>query len=286
MVAVVLLLAAIAAATLLQASVMAGGSASGHGPVVEILPDPLPPSTDHDLAVTSFGKLFLGNPILGDTVAFSFEVVNQGAAANTADWSIVSDNTTPGTADDIVIAAGSSPLPSGFSLKTGPSGISWNTIGTKTGDHTVTMSVAPVNGESAAHQVNNTRALAVRIVDQPTHDVAVIGIVALSGDGLTPLGTGAIPSGAQLVLNVSTHNRGTTIDNFSLSVWDDTDIVHILTLNVMLDPGQLATFGVPWDTHGGSSGDHTMRATASLAGDEDPGNNTLTTFGAREHLYG
>ena len=81
------------------------------------------PTEDHDLAVVSFGKLFAGSAIRGDTVAFSFEIVNQGLMEDIASWEIVSNNTTTATGDDIAIASGDAGLLSGFSLKTGPGGI-------------------------------------------------------------------------------------------------------------------------------------------------------------------
>ena len=174
------------------------------------------PTEDHDLAVASFEKLFTGSVISGDTVAFSFEIVNQGRQQDTARWRLVSNNATAETADDITIASGDVLLASGFSLKTGPGGISWNTSGARTGDHTVRLSVDPVAGETATG--NNSKPVTVAVIERPTHDVAVTDIVPISGDGVTPLGTAdLVLSGTTVNVEVSARNRGTVRETFGLA---------------------------------------------------------------------
>ena len=252
---------------------------AGQGPVGDELvigATAVPQATqDHDLAVASFDKLFTGTVISGDTIAFSFEIVNQGRLQDTAAWRLTSDNTTPETGDDITIASGDAVLASGFSLRTGLGGISWNTSGARTGDHTVTLSVEPVPGEPDT--ANNSRAVAVRIIELPTHDVAVTGITVTSGDGVTPIGTSDVPSGTLLDVNVTTLNRGSVTDTFLLELTDDTDNRLIESLHVTIGPGREVTLGLLWNASGASSGDHTLTATATLSGDADTTNNAITT---------
>ena len=230
---------------------------------------------DHDLAVATFEKLFTGSVISGDTVAFSFEIVNQGLQQDTARWQLVSNNATAETADEITIASGDALLASGFSLRTGPGGISWNTSGARTGDHTVTLSVDPVSGESDT--ANNSRSVTVRLIERPLHDVAVTTTTVTSGDGVTPIGTSDIPSGTLLGVNVTTLNRGSVLDTFLLELTDDTDNRLIDSLHVTIGPGEQVTLGLFWNTSGASSGDHTLTATAILSGDADTTNNAFST---------
>jgi len=273
---IAILLALSAVGSLLPALVvLADHHEPGGGLVVEKAVSVNAPTEDNDLAVVSFEKLFAGTIISGDTAAFSFEIVNQGKLPNTASWKMVSNNTTSDTGDDITVASGDTLLDSGFSVKTGPGGISWNTKGAKTGDHAVTLSVAPVPGETTTG--NNSKVVTVSIIEKPTRDVAVTDIIPISGDGVTPVGTADVPSGTILKVKVTTQNRGSVTDTFVLDLKDNTDNRTIANLNVTVDPGDVLTLGLPWNTSGASSGDHTLTAKAVLTGDENTGDNTRST---------
>ena len=232
-------------------------------------------TAEHDLTVVSFEKLFDREVASVDTAAFSFEIVNQGLSGDTANWRIFSNNTTPDTGDDITIASGDTLLASGFSLSTGPGGISWDTTGSNTGDHAVTLSVAPVTGETNVE--NNFKTVSVTIVTEIIHDAAVMAIIPTAADGITPIGTADVINGTIINVNVRTINTGTVIDTFVLALADVTDNITIAELSVTLFAGEGVTFGLPWDTSGVSSGDHTLTASATLAGDADPTNNSLST---------
>ena len=160
-----ILLVLFAVAAVLPALVALAGQGSA-GDELVIGATAVPQATqDHDLAMASFEKLFTISVISGDTVSFSFEIVNQGRLQDTAAWRLASDNATADTADDITVASGDALLASGFSLRTGPGGISWDTSGARTGDHTVTLSVDPVPGESDT--ANNSRSVTVRLIERP-----------------------------------------------------------------------------------------------------------------------
>ena len=271
------LMALVAVGALIQAAVaLAGQEEPDSGLVVEAAGAAVPTEA-HDLAVVSFDRLFALNVISGETAAFSFEIANQGLNQNIASWKIVSDNATPGSGDDIIIASGDALLASGFSLKTGPAGIPWDTTGAKIGDHVLTLSVAPVGDEVArGNDTNNSKALAVTVIEQPTHDVAVTAIAVTSGDGVTPLGTADVPSGTVLNVNVTVQNRGTVRDSFALALADETDNVAISSLILAVDSGDIVTVGLPWDTSDASSGNHTLAAEATLQGDENTGDNRIS----------
>ena len=123
--------------------------------VVEPASSPAEATEDHDLAAVSFDPLFVGKPVSGDIVSFAVEITNLGKFPDTGDWKIVSNNTTSDPADDVVIGSGNAKLDPGFSLKSGPNGISSGTTGLKLGTHTVTLSVAVVAGATTI--VNNTK---------------------------------------------------------------------------------------------------------------------------------
>ena len=242
---------------------------------VEAAASPALATEDHDLAAASFGPLFVDKSISGDTIAFAFEITNLGKLADTGDWRIVSNNTTSDLADDILIASGSAGLDPGFSLRSGPAGISWNTMGAKLGTHTVTLSVGQVPGETTI--ANNKKDLVVVLVDRPTHDVAVTGITPTKEDG-SPLGTGQLPSGAKINVNVTTRNRGSVTETFGLTLTaaQGTTTREVSRVNVTLDSGDELTLGLVWDTLGAKPGTQKLTATAAVSGDEDTSNDSST----------
>ncbi len=262
----------------LSAVVLAGhGGPHDELVVQEVLPA-AEPTEDHDLAVVSFNKLFVGTVISGDSLAFSFEIVNQGRLEDRASWSIVSDNTTTGdTGDDITIASGDADLASGFSIRTGLGGISWDTAGAALGVHSVTLSVEPVPGEPAG---NNSKVLTLAIIGQP--DVEVTAIVPTTSDGVTPVGPGEVVVGGTVV------NVGVTVINhspspasflftFTVVLSGDGDKDTLANLNVTLDGGEDVLLGVIWGTPVAQPGEYVLTARATVTGDLDTGDNSRST---------
>ena len=139
----------------------------------------------------------------------------------------------------------------------------------------MTLSVAPVTGETNVE--NNFKTVSVTIVTEIIHDAAVMAITPTAADGITPIGTADVINGTIISVNVRTINTGTVTDTFVLALADVTDNITIAELSVTLFPGEGVTFGLPWDTSGVSSGDHTLTATATLSGDADTTNNSLST---------
>ena len=259
----------------LSAVVLAGhGGPHGEVLVQEALPA-VEPTEDHDLAVISFEKLFVGTVISGDTLAFSFEIVNQDLLPDRAGWSIGSDNATTGdTGDDITIASGDADLASGFSLRTGPGGISWDTAGSALGVHSVTLSVAPVPGEPAG---NNSKALTVAIIGQP--DVEVTSVVPTTSDGVTPISPGDVVVGGTVVnVGVTVVNHSPTpasfLFTFTVALTGDGDEDAIANLNVTLDGGEDVILGVIWGTPVAKPGEYVLTARATVTGDLDTGDNS------------
>ena len=262
----------------LSAVVLAGhGGPHDELVVQEILPA-AEPTEDHDLAVVSFNKLFVGTVISGDSLAFSFEIVNQGRLEDTASWSIVSDNATTGdTGDDITIASGDADLASGFSIRTGLGGISWDTAGAALGVHSVTLSVEPVPGEPAG---NNSKVLTLAIIGQP--DVEVTAIVPTTSDGVTPLGAGEVVVGRTVVnVGVTVINHSSSpasfLFTFTVVLSGDRDKGTLANLNVTLDGGEDVLLGVIWGTPVAQPGEHVITARATVTGDLNTGDNSRST---------
>ena len=262
----------------LSAVVLAGhGGPHDELVVQEILPA-AEPTEDHDLAVVSFNKLFVGTVISGDSLAFSFEIVNQGRLEDTASWSIVSDNATTGdTGDDITIASGDADLASGFSIRTGLGGISWDTAGAALGVHSVTLSVEPVPGEPAG---NNSKVLTLAIIGQP--DVEVTAIVPTTSDGVTPLGAGEVVVGRTVVnVGVTVINHSSSpasfLFTFTVVLSGDRDKDTLANLNVTLDGGEDVLLGVIWGTPVAQPGEYVITARATVTGDLNTGDNSRST---------
>jgi hypothetical protein len=104
-------------------------------------------------------------------------------------------------------------------------------------------------------------------VQQAAHDITVTNI---QGPG------GSASPGEILNIDVTVRNLGTVPETFLVSIHDDTDNRDINTISLTLDLGQTVTIGFQWDTSNASPGAHLLTATASLANDSDPGNNSMT----------
>jgi hypothetical protein len=106
-------------------------------------------------------------------------------------------------------------------------------------------------------------------VKQTVHDVAITSIQIQGGGG--PASQGDV-----LSLNVTVQNLGSVSETFTVSLHDDTDNQAINTISVTLNMGQTSTISFQWDTSNASPGAHSLTATASVASDQDPSNNSMT----------
>ena len=113
-----------------------------------------------------------------------------------------------------------------------------------------------------------------------TRDVAVTSIVRAGHK--PPFAT----QGDAVIINVGVANRGSAAETFSVSLYDNTDLVEIGRQSVTLAAGGSQTIAFSWDTTGATGGPpppgppapgsiHNLTATATLAGDSDRSNNAM-----------
>lgn len=130
------------------------------------------------------------------------------------------------------------------------------------GNYTVTLTVRDDDGA-----VGNAFAL-VNVRSRPVHDVSIDNVYVQPSSAVS----------SQFVnIQVVLRNKGLSSENVTLTVFYDGNIIETRTVSI-----QSSTFGYPvyvsilWDTLGVEPGTYTISATASLANDEFPGDNTFT----------
>jgi subtilisin len=87
---------------------------------------------------------------------------------------------------------------------------------------------------------------------------------------------GAATLGDLVGVDVEVANYGAYTETFHLTVIDTVDTEEFGSTSVTLGPGAKATYSFTWDTVGNSTGDHTLLAWVTLAGDERPENDSRT----------
>ena len=113
-----------------------------------------------------------------------------------------------------------------------------------------------------------------------TRDVAVTSIVRAGHK--PPFAT----QGDAVTINVGVANRGSAAETFSVSLYDNTDLVEIGRQSVTLAAGGSQTITFSWDTTSATGGPpppgppapgsiHNLTATATLAGDSDRSNDAM-----------
>ena len=99
------------------------------------------------------------------------------------------------------------------------------------------------------------------------HDVAVVDVAAPS----------AVAQGETATVGVTVENQGSFTETFDVALTDDHDGVQIGSQSVTVAAGASTTISFAWDTTGEAFGSHSLVAEATLATDEDPADNSLST---------
>lgn len=130
------------------------------------------------------------------------------------------------------------------------------------GNYTVKLTVRDDDGA-----VGNAFAL-VNVRSRPVHDVSI--------DSMYVQPSVAVSS--QFVnIQVVLRNRGLSSENVTLTVFYDRNIIETRIVSIQSSPYAYAVYvSMVWDTLGVEPGMYTISATASLANDEFPGDNTFT----------
>ncbi len=211
------------------------------------------PPVVNDVAITSVSvpsPVFVNAP---QTVGVG--VANQGTQSETFNVSL-SDNlaATIGGAQSVTLGAGAS------------STLSFSWTPTATGSHQLTATASMVTGES--DMADNTKS-ASSTVQEAIHDVAVTGVSAPA----------SVAQGASATVNVNVANQGTFAETFSVAMSDappggGTAGSFSAPQSVTLAAGASTSLNFTWNTTGASTGTHTLTATAALASDDDPADNS------------
>jgi serine protease len=98
-----------------------------------------------------------------------------------------------------------------------------------------------------------------------THDVAVTAFT----------GPGSVTQGDDAAYDVTVANHGTGSETFTVRLTNTTDGVLIGSESVSLNAGGSTTVGFVWSTGSAATGAHNLLAEAVLAGDQNPGNNSM-----------
>ena len=101
---------------------------------------------------------------------------------------------------------------------------------------------------------------------QPTHDLAITNVQAA---------VSSVSQGEVVKIDITVANLGTNQETFEIKLHDETDGKEVDSVGVTVEPGQILDLTFSWDTSGASAGVHSLKATAELAGDENPDNNGL-----------
>jgi hypothetical protein len=119
-------------------------------------------------------------------------------------------------------------------------------------------------------RVNAANAVGPATPPPALHDAAVDTISA------SPT---SVPQGSPVTVTVGVSNQGNVSDSFSVTLRDDSAGADIATQNVSTVPaGGLRTLSFTWSTSSTTAPvSHTLRATATLAGDSNSANNSKTT---------
>lgn len=112
--------------------------------------------------------------------------------------------------------------------------------------------------------------MAATIGFEISEDQTDIHDVALADIGVPRL----VKVGRTTSIPVTVNNKGTTAETPVISLADETAGISIGETSAPVAPGQSATVTFSWVAS--TKGDHVLKATAELPGDEDPSDNTLT----------
>ena len=103
---------------------------------------------------------------------------------------------------------------------------------------------------------------------QPTHDIAITSFQSA---------VSSVNWGDVVKFDIIAANLGTSQESFEIQLHDDTDGKEADSVGVTVEAGQVLALTLQWDTTGASPGVHDLRATAVLATDENPANNSPAT---------
>ena len=102
---------------------------------------------------------------------------------------------------------------------------------------------------------------------QTTRDVGITGITSASY---------SVYRGEIVTVEVTVQNLGNARESFPLELRDSSDDSTLAEVRMTLDPQQVFSIGLTWDTANSAPQAHTLYAVTTLAGDQNSGNDSRT----------
>jgi len=209
----------------------------------------------HDVGVT---KLVVpATAILGDLVTINVTVANEGNFTETFNVTVYANITLVGTQTDIALTSGDRTTLT----------FNWNTIGIVEGNYTINASVVLSGDEDPS---DNTRAAQIEL--KTVHDVGIISLEVPTEASI----------GSLVTINVTVANEGNYKENVTLTVSSTprrpnpvTTVLSTMNLTLAERPTK-ETISVIWNTTGVTPASYTINATATIAQDEELGDNIKT----------
>jgi len=143
---------------------------------------------------------------------------------------------------------------------------SWNTVGVSAGDYTIKVTADLSTDE---YPTDNTYVDGTVKVQAIIHDVKVKSVEA------SPT---TVNVGDEVSIAVTVENVGMTTETFDVTLYYDNTIIGTTTVD-SLSPDNTYPASFAWNTTGVAPGDYTIKGVATLLGDANLTDNTLTMVG-------
>jgi hypothetical protein len=220
---------------------------------IEVTPVPL---VIHDIGIASL-TVVPTNVYIGSIVDIYVTVKNNGTATE-------NDCTLSAYYNSSLIENVEVTLTPGSQV---PVTFSWNTSSVSAGLYQIKVYAALPDNETDPSPGDNTRTLSVLVRSAPSviHDIGITNVT---------LSTNSTFIGGAVKIYVTVKNNGTATESFPLSVYYNSSLVETLQVNG-LGPNENVTRVFSWDTIFVSAGLYRISASAPLAGDPSPGDNTF-----------
>jgi len=133
------------------------------------------------------------------------------------------------------------------------------------GNATATAAIYTTLPDEGGFLYSPTISTEFEVSERPVHDIGLTSIT---------LSTGSVYVGGIVDIYVTAKDNGTATENFGLSAYYNSSLIE--TLQVTLTPGSQVSETLSWNTSTVKPGLYQISASAPLAGDVSPGDNTLT----------
>jgi len=202
----------------------------------------------HDVAVRDL--VAPATAVLGDLIPIYVTVINEGSFTETFHVTVHANITLIGNQPNNILTSGNRKTLT----------FNWNTIGFTAGNYMLNTTAIDAEDEKLANN-NLTKTIELKTV----HDVAITSIEVPD----------EVAVGELVFVNVTVTNQGSYDENVTVTVFYDDTPINTTVIDVLpLRESEIVKLS--WNTTDLSIGMYTIKATATIALDEDPSDNTNT----------